>query len=111
MSRMNIWAKTCLTIVFAAACWAQPSKTVVALGARTGDAQRLGAPAANDYRARGYQVVYAAMDGPDLDLHIDLTTATRRSHAQAAVSRFLLARNPEITITHCMGEPSVVDHT
>jgi LmbE family N-acetylglucosaminyl deacetylase len=65
----------------------------------------------NEYRARGYQIVYAEMGGADLNLHIDLTTATRRCQAQEAVSRFLQTRNPEITITHCMGEPSVVDHT
>jgi LmbE family N-acetylglucosaminyl deacetylase len=104
--------KTCLAVVLAlASCWAQPSKTVVILGARAGDAERLGVPVVNDYRARGYQIVYAEMGGADLNLHIDLTTATRRPQAQAAVSRFLQARNPEITITHCMGEPSVVDHT
>src|SRR5437773_3207895 len=39
------------------------------------------------------------------------TTATRRPQALAAVSRFILAHNPEIVITHCMVEPSVVDHT
>ncbi len=104
--------RICLALVFAlATCQAQPSKTVVILGARAGDAERLGAPVVNEYRARGYRIVYAEMGGPELNLHIDLTTATRRPHAQAAVSQFLQAHNPEITITHCMGEPGVVDHT
>ena len=104
--------KTCAAVIFAlTACWAQSSKSVVILGARAGDAERLGAPVVNEYRARGYQIVYAEMGGAELNLHIDLTTATRRSQAQAAVSRFLQARNSEITITHCMGEPGVVDHT
>jgi LmbE family N-acetylglucosaminyl deacetylase len=81
------------------------------LSARAGDAERLAAPVAGEYRARGYQVAYAAMGGPELNLHIDLTTATRRPHAKAAISRFLQERNPEITITHCIGEDSVVNHT
>ncbi|HWB87495.1 MAG TPA: PIG-L family deacetylase [Bryobacteraceae bacterium] len=104
--------KTCLALLFAlAVCQAQPSKTILILGARPGDAGRLGAPVVNDYRARGYQIIYAEMSGPELNLHIDLTTATRRPQAKAAVSQFILAHNPEITITYCMGEDSVPNHT
>jgi LmbE family N-acetylglucosaminyl deacetylase len=83
----------------------------VVLTAHAGDAQRLVDPVANDYRARGYQIISAEMGGPELGLHIDLTTATRRPHAKAAVSRFLQAHNPEITITYAMGEAGVVNHT
>src|SRR5689334_5180208 len=104
--------KLALALVLAVSgCSAQPAKTLVMFGARPGDAERLGGSAAKEYRARGYQVLYAEMGGPELNLHIDLTTATRRPQAQLAVSKFLQEHNPEITITYCMGEPSVVNHT
>jgi LmbE family N-acetylglucosaminyl deacetylase len=109
---MKLHMRICFALLFAfGGCWAQPAKMVLILGTHAGDAERLGAPAADEYRAHGYRVEFAEVGGPDLDVHIDLTTATRRPRAQAAVSQFILARNPEITITHAMGEPGVVDHT
>jgi LmbE family N-acetylglucosaminyl deacetylase len=90
---------------------AQPARTILILGARAGDAERLAAPVVDEYRAQGYRVIHESMGGADLNLHLDLTTATRRSQALAAVSRFLLKHHPEITLTHGMGEASVVEHT
>src|ERR1035437_7071183 len=99
-------------IVFALFCYgAQPDKTVVVLSTRAGDAERLGGRSVETYRTRGYQIVNTALVGSGLDLAVDITVATRRSRAQAEVARFILEHNPEITITHCIGEGSVVNHS
>lgn len=98
-------------IVLAFSCYgAQPDKTIVVLGARAGDAERLGGQSVVEYRARGYQIVNSALVGSGLDLGVDITVATRRPRAQAQVAQFILTHNPEITITHCIGEGSVVNH-
>ena len=52
----------------------------------------------------------AGLAGSGLNLRVDLTVATRRSQAQAAVSRFIAENNPEITITHSIGDGDVVNH-
>src|SRR5579862_7266495 len=89
---------------------APPDKTVVVLGAGAGDAERLGGRSVQDYRARGYRIVNTALVGSDINLGAEITVATRRPRAQAQVAQFLLTNNPEITITHCIGEGSVVNH-
>ena len=102
---------TIAMIVFAACCHAaQPDKTVVVLGTRAGDAERLGGPTVEAYRTRGYRIQNTALVGSGLDLGVDITVATRRPQAQAKVAAFILATNPEITITHCIGEGSVENH-
>lgn len=99
-------------IVFALFCYgAQPDKTVVVLGTRAGDAERLGGRSVEAYRTRGYQIVNTALAGSGLDLGADITVVTRRPQAQAEVARFILTHNPEITITHCIGEGSVANHS
>ncbi len=89
---------------------AQPDKTVLVLGSRAGDAERIGAQGEEAYRARGYRIVHAALAGSGLNLQVDLTVATRRPRAQAEVARFIAGHNPEVTITHSIGEGSVVNH-
>ena len=91
-------------------CGAQPDKTVVVLGTRAGDAESLGGRTAEAYRARGYGIVNMALVGSGLDLGVDITVATRRPRAQAKVAQFILTHNPEITITHCIGEGGVANH-
>ena len=103
--------KAIVLTVLALSCYgAQPDKTVVVLGTRAGDAERLGGRSVADYRARGYQILNTALVGSGLDLDVDITVATRRPRAQAQVAQFILAHNPEITITHCIGEGSVANH-
>src|SRR6266536_5737715 len=98
-------------IVLAQLCYgAPPDKTVVVLGTRAGDAERLGGQSVEAYRARGYRIVNSALVGSGLNLAVDITVATRRPKAQSKVARFLLTHNPEITITHCIGEGSVLNH-
>ncbi len=89
---------------------AQPDRTVLVLGAHAGDAERLGNPGVEPFRARGYRIVNTALAGSGLNLAVDLTVATRRSQAQAEVARFIAANNPEIVITHSIGEANVVNH-
>jgi hypothetical protein len=73
-------------VIALAACRAQPSKTIQIPGARS----RLGAPAANDYRAHGYQVAYVEMGGPESVLadqpEIELASGTvfRADHGNSA---------------------------
>ena len=110
--RKTALRKSIGVIVFAASCYgAQPDKTVVVLGTRAGDAERLGGRSVEAYRALGYQIVNTALVGSGLDLGVDITVATRRPQAQAKVARFILTHNPEITITHCIGEGSVANHS
>src|SRR5438876_2488772 len=98
-------------MALALSCYgAQPDKTVVVLGTHAGDAERLGGRSVEAYRSRGYRIVNSALVGSGLDLGVDITVATRRSQAQAKVARFILTHNPEITITHCIGEASVENH-
>lgn len=42
---------------------------------------------------------------------VDITTATRRSQTQAEVARFLAGLNPELVITHCIGEDDLARHS
>jgi hypothetical protein len=47
---------------------AEPDKTVLVLGARAGDAERIGARGAEAYRSRGYRIVNSALAGSGLNL-------------------------------------------
>ena len=80
-----------LTLAAIALCCyaAEADKTVLVLGARAGDAERIGAGGAEAYRSRGYRIVNAALAGSGLNLRADLTVATRRSQVQAEVARLI----------------------
>lgn len=105
-----LWKPVGVMVLAWSCCGAQPDKTVVVLGTRAGDAESLGGRTAEAYRARGYGIVNMALVGSGLDLGVDITVATRRPRAQAKVAQFILTHNPEITITHCIGEGGVANH-
>lgn len=42
---------------------------------------------------------------------VDVTTATRRGQTQSEISRFIAALNPELVVTHCIGEDDLARHS